>query len=609
MRLPEFTTYVAGKASGVTFTDLVILPYLIVFVRQYFWTIEQNIAAWILTVVVTAVLWLFFLRLKEPDEQRVGRRFWMIVGLPLLLVFALRVAFPDTSYDVLNYRIVGAERALRGWPFISGDFFPPFYPLNSAPDMLLGIFRHLLGYRLGTIFNLFTLLATAVWVYKLLEPYIPNRTLINFVVLAVVWTEHALFLVNNYMVDLLALPLQLEATWLSLQSTRQNSSKRLWRFALLLGITVALKPLNLAYALPLIAIYLMTMFSERKSLRLRSLLTSGPVAVGVFLLPLAPYTLYIYRETGNPVFPLYNAIFKSPFWPLANLYDERWGAQTWLETLVWPVRVAFDTSRTGELAVNSGRLSLAVIAAVFALVALRRDRRLRALSVATLLGAFLWSAALTGYSRYSVLVEFIGGITLVCVISRILLTWKANSLWQNYTRATFAAILSLGLIVQLARASYYVTQYEWSMRPTVFDKPRVYWAEAALILGDYRLEKFMDDVDRSRLSSVGAWIESGPLASGFYALLAPDKPILCAFVPDYFYSPEGREKFNQALRQSAGKSLGTLCHENDLTTCTKFAQARGLEVVEHLPVTIPVYSRQTQIRMHLMTLRLSEPNK
>lgn len=129
------------------------------------------------------------------------------------------------------------------------------------------------------------------------------------------------------------------------------------------------------------------------------------------------------------------------------------------------------------------------------------------------------------------------------------------------------------------------------------------------MLRDYRLEKFLDDADRSRLNGVGAWIESGPLASGFYALLAPDKPILCAYIPDYFYSHEGQERFNQALRQSAGKNLGTLCHENDIDSCTRFAQDRGLEVVERRPVVMPVYSRRTQVRMYLMTLRLSETNK
>jgi hypothetical protein len=43
-----------------------------------------------------------------------------------------------------------------------------------------------------------------------------------------------------------------------------------------------------------------------------------------FLLPLIPYTLYIYSQTGNPVFPLFNQVFHSPYWP-TNDPGVRWG--------------------------------------------------------------------------------------------------------------------------------------------------------------------------------------------------------------------------------------------------------------------------------------------
>ena len=62
-------------------------------------------------------------------------------------------------------------------------------------------------------------------------------------VLLILFTEHALFEINNYMVDLLALPLLLEATRLALRE--DDDGVRLGRDLtygeLLLGACVALK--------------------------------------------------------------------------------------------------------------------------------------------------------------------------------------------------------------------------------------------------------------------------------------------------------------------------------------------------------------------------------
>ena len=63
----------------------------------------------------------------------------------------------------LHHAIHGERPAMRGWPMLEGDFFPVRFPFNPAPDMLTGLFRHLLGYRLGTVVNLLALLAILRW--------------------------------------------------------------------------------------------------------------------------------------------------------------------------------------------------------------------------------------------------------------------------------------------------------------------------------------------------------------------------------------------------------------------------------------------------------------
>ncbi|MGI9068177.1 MAG: hypothetical protein ACR2HX_17465 [Pyrinomonadaceae bacterium] len=131
--------------------------------------------AWILTLTLASLLWCAHLRAKENAVERTPRTFWLIVALPLLLIYALKFAFPDISVDVLNQRQIQSERGLRGPPFIPGDFFPTIFPFNPASDMLTGISRHLLGYRLGTIINYLSLLYAGLVLNKLLRTFVLNQ--------------------------------------------------------------------------------------------------------------------------------------------------------------------------------------------------------------------------------------------------------------------------------------------------------------------------------------------------------------------------------------------------------------------------------------------------
>lgn len=587
------------------FGAAILFPYLLVFVRQYLWFLNNQISAWSLTFLGAALLWLLFLQLQD-DEKRTPSQFWLVVAVPLFVVYAMRVAVPDTSYDVLNYHLVGSERGLRGWPFIPGDFFPPFYPLNPAPDMLLGIFRHLLGYRLGTVFNFMALLWTGTILVRILRPYLKSPWLLSFAALMVLWTEHALFLINTYMIDVLALPMLLEATRISLRPIEQEgqAARRLIQVGLLVGMSVALKVLNLAYAIPILFVYLHTLLCHRRSLWWPKLLKSAPLAALAALFPLIPYSVYMYRRTGNPIFPMYNAIFKSVYWPASNLYDGRWGSRTITGALLWPLRVAFNSNGTGELLVYSGRVSLATVAAFISLLIVWRDQRLRALSFATLLGAVLWGVTLTGYARYAIFVEMLGGTVVVGLLALLLSRWKDLWLTRSLSVSLFLLLVA-GTIVQLGRTSKYVMQTEWSQRPPIFEDQAGHKAEARFFLRDYRLENFLDEADRHQLADVGVWIESGPLTSGFQSLLNPDAPILCAYIPDYFYHAKGRESFERALNHSAGKKLATLCLKDNLDACNRVLADRGLEIVERYPVTMFVYSTRTNLQMYLLTLRVA----
>ncbi len=588
----------------VEFGDFVVLLYIAAFVRQFLWLIDNQVIAWILTGALTMVLWLLHLTKKEFDDQKTPRQFWLVVALPLLLIFAMRAALPDTSFDVLNYRLVNAERGLSGWPFRDGDFFPAYYPLNPAPDMLLGIGRHLLGYRLGTITNLLVLLWVGTILEKFIRPYVGNRWLRSAGVLLILWTEHALFLVNNYMVDLLAIPLLLLATQIALQPDRsENTHGSGIRLGLYLGASIALKLLNLAYCIPIILIYFYALW-RRKPVNLRLARAASWLAIGAAL-PLLPYSVYIWRDTGNPVFPFYNRIFHSPFWPYSNLGDERWGPHGWWETIIWPLRVTLKPERFGELAVYSGRISIVFIVAILVLAWPNLDRRLRLLGFVAFSGTLLWAAMLTGYARYAVFVEMLGGVTVLGLAASLFATNKQQTQSARLLKAGLANLLLCALLAQCLAAIPYIARNEWSMRPTFFQDPIGYRQEARYILRDYDLAKFLMPAERQPLTNVGMWIESGMLTSGVQSLLTSHAPILCAYVDNYFDGAPGRDRFASALRRGGNQRIASLCLESELNSCRNKLARWKFEIVDTLPVQIPMYSGRRKLKMVLLTLSLA----
>jgi hypothetical protein len=71
---------------------------------------------------IAALAWYSLIALKPAKQE--SALFWLIVAVPPFLIYAMRVAFPDVSFDEHNYHLLSAERGLRGLPFTSADFFP-----------------------------------------------------------------------------------------------------------------------------------------------------------------------------------------------------------------------------------------------------------------------------------------------------------------------------------------------------------------------------------------------------------------------------------------------------------------------------------------------------
>ena len=590
--------------------DALLFIYFAVLARQYlWWCTDKNGPAWIAAALVAAIIALLYLSSKEtsayPEKEGAQLPFWLVAVLPLVFVYLMRVVFPDVSFDVLNYRLLHSERALRGFLYLPGEFFPTPAPYNPAPDMVTGLFRHALGYRLGTIVNLLAMIWVARVADKLLRPFLLNAWVRATGVLLVVMAEHLLFEINNYMADLLALPLLLEATYLALQHVKfKNEQRNFVRIAFLLGVSVAFKLTNAGVAAPIVLLCAYRALSGRrtdnakKSRQAKELGLTALVCAVVFLLPLLPFSAYLYRETGSPAFPVFNGIFKSGYWPANNVWDPRWGPAGLWEKLAWPILITFKPERLSELNVYSGRISLGFVAAIAGLVFVRRNARLRELCLLVALASLLWSCS-TGYIRYALYIEIMGAIVVLALASE-LASQNSSPGRRSATTVLIACLLWLGLAWQSCVAGYYVSKMEWAQRPTIFSQPAAYRKEANYLLRDRTLKKFLDNDARDKLDQVEVWIVSSIKTSGVENMMQPDAPMIGVNTGEYFATADGRQKFDKVVERISGKRIFSLAFNEDLEAAKATLLSRGFQPIEIVPVEIPFYSQHARIKASLI---------
>lgn len=582
--------------------DLLILLYLTAFVRQYLWVVDSNALAWAVTAPLAVTFWLWHMRTKEAEGERAPAQFWPLVVLPLLFFYALRAALPDLSWDVIDYRIINAERALRGWPIGPGDFFPTRFPFNPAPDMVMGLGRYALGYRLGTLVNFSALVWAGMILERMLRPYLTRATPRCLGVLVLLLTEHLLFEVNNYMVDLLALPLLLEATRLALSRPEDERRQRrtFARIGFYLGASLAFKLTNLAFAIPIVLLCAYRVARGEWHFDVRA------VAFGLagILLPLAPYSLYIFWQTGNPVFPLYNWIFKSPYWPVVDTRTERWGPivddprfknmKAW-EILLWPLLQPLRVEHTaGDLGPHWGRVSVGFLAALAGALWRGTDRSVRALCLVTLAGALLWSAA-SGMLRYAMYVELVGGAVALYFVAVLLRKADDASTPPRPLLLKASALLLLCVLAaQTASACVYAYKFEWGGRPSVLENPRAHLPELRHLLRDREPRGFLSDEERALFDGVGVWVESSPVTSGFQVMLNREAPEWCLYMSEFFETEESRARFARAVEAARGKRMYTLCMTEEFKFAASNIRRAGFRIGAIRMLSLPYYSHKAR---------------
>ncbi|NHF64979.1 hypothetical protein FFY45_04100 [Xanthomonas hortorum] len=122
----------------------------------------------------------------------------------------------------------------------------------------------------------------------------------------------------------------------------------LWAVAgALIGLAVSLKLTNGLYALALAPAVLCD--GGRLRSRVLGLSVLSGVAALVLVLVAGPWYWQVWQHLGNPLFPQFNGVFKSPLAQPVSIADVRWLPRNLGEQLIWPLLFTFKPQRIGDL--------------------------------------------------------------------------------------------------------------------------------------------------------------------------------------------------------------------------------------------------------------------
>jgi hypothetical protein len=389
--------------------------------------------------------------------------FWIPAVLCALWTVA---AGKDVNWDLLNYHYYGPYEwlgarlgqdyfAASGQSYLNPAGHVPFYLMVSAGWHSVAV-SMLLAAAHGLSLSLLYLIA-----WKLFAHHAPRERHMLSALATAAGAATAIFwaLVGSTFLDpLLAVPM-LAGLLALLGEAPQGAVRRAALAGLLFGLAAALKYSNAMFALAALPLALA---APQAAWRARlaagaAYAAGGAAAVAAFA---GPWLALMWREMGNPVFPLMNGWFRSPHAPAANMFAGRFELQDAWSALALPFRLAVPDGMLYAEIIAPDMRFVALLAALVALpIAARLGRRASPgwrLSGADYRVLGYFSAALAVWlltsvnARYGVMVLLLAGLCLARLVERALPLPAA--------RIALAALL----VVQLG-ASLMVAPARWAL--------------------------------------------------------------------------------------------------------------------------------------------------
>lgn len=552
---------VKNDKLNIQFSIFLFIVYIIfILINDYFcfiFNFKANFITYLISGAIVSIC-IFFSRKKINLIKEKFDKIDIAFFLMLFIILGLRIFIPDFAFDTYNYHLYLQENLFAN--NTSYNFFPARW-INSfsfpLADRMHYFFRYFLGYRLGLILNFLTLMVVYYQLKRILTKFTSKQYIICISSIFIIFTDQILKNMITYYVDLISIPIILEIVYVLFD--KKVDQKTNYFILLLAGILVSLKVSNAFFLIPLAIIYII---KNKKSINYKTFL----IGIPIFLFPFVIYVTNNYLQTGNPVFPFYNSIFKSEYLLTTNWVEEFYGPKSLIERIVWPVYTILSPRRTMDHALYYGTIYFGFVASLLIIILafINKYRKKEKfdigfyLAIIFFIEQLLWSNFMMGYIRYALWLEILSGILIVYFILKNFnkgLSIKVLVFFLSFTMILSSVATFIGLIKSNAENSW---------RLSIFTNfPQHLKNAPYLFSGGWDYSHVLDGVDCIGITTYN---------SGYASIITDDIPIIGL-----------NESFqNQYGKQQLDKLVGSCKNIYTITTTTSYEKTQEyLKVLDY----------------------------
>jgi len=374
------------------------------------------------------------------------------IALGSLLAGAIYTWFvgEDVNWDWLNYHEYNVWAVINGRYGI--DALPPGFQTYFNPTVYFPVYylRHLLPLPyglmiMGAVHGLNLLLI--YFLVRVLLREAATASAIGASILIAAVGPMTLSEVGTSFSDILtALPIL--AGCVLILSVDGSHHGRYVLAGLLIGAAVGLKLTNVVYALGAAAAVLVAARPLKATLCLGVGGAVGALATG------GAWGLMLWREMGNPIFPLFNAVFQSPELVPTNIMDWQFLPHGMLDALAYPFYWLVGDNRSSEYPFRDARFAIATVLIVLGIgrgLVTRTDIFTRRDTQFLLFFAVSYAAWLAVFSiqRYAIVLELLCAPLIVLLIARCLAGAPGSAPLRVSSLRMNAVMLTVGLAIAL----------------------------------------------------------------------------------------------------------------------------------------------------------------
>jgi hypothetical protein len=448
----------------------------------------------------------------------------------------------DANWDWQNYHEYNAWALLRGR--YSVDVVPAGLQtyFNPVIYLLAWSLRHMVAAPygamiLGAIHGL-NVAAIYVLTRSLLGPAATLGGLIAAVVIAATGAQTVSEVGTSHADILTALPVVLGFYFLLRDEQTRATDVAIG--GALIGLAVGFKLTNIVFAIAAAAAMLATLRPTRSL----GLLAIGGVLGAV--LTGGWWSFVAWRDLGNPVFPLFNAVFHSPELADINILDLTFVPRSFWDGLTYPLQWLVGDGHTSEVPMRDARFAaLALLVPICILARLIRRAPLFSrvewqLFLALFVAYAVW-LVLFSIQRYAVALELLCGPIIVIIITRMTAVSPAKS-----SGVALVLALAIGAWAQPADWGHRPWSSPYSPAPldAALERPATYFLLEKPVA--YVVPRFPQQSRFFQLADIGLPIIPGglfdrrirdglakPLPGGLFALHVKGHPLREALLAPY----------------------------------------------------------------------------